>query len=173
MHSRPLTFLFKIHFRFLRCCTIFSALILQETVIGQEVITNPYRSDGFGAQFQGLIYSVIYAECNDKDFLYTPFRNMEHNYDNDPQFLERKEQLINFIGNFEVNKSFEIQPPSHSTYYEFFENNLFLCSNSSSLKKIKRIFKLNKNKSDYFDKDNLNIAIHVRRPNPHDNRSGF
>ncbi len=161
---------------------LFTALVLHAVVIRQagfsdelsskgEIITNPSRSDGFGAQFQGLIYSVIYAELNGKEFLYTPFRSMEHNYDDDPHFLERKEQLINFIGNFEINENLDIQPPSHRTYYEFFENNLPLCVSSNSLKKIKKVFRQNKNKSDYFDDDHLSIAIHVRRPNSHDNRT--
>ena len=53
---------------------------------------------------------------------------------------------------------------------QFFEQNLFACANNLSLKKIKKIFRANKNIVDYFDSEHFNIAIHVSRPNPHDNR---
>ena len=53
-------------------------------------ITNPERTDGFGAQFQTIIASAIYAELNNIPYIYTPFKMMEHNYDNDPEFLPKK-----------------------------------------------------------------------------------
>lgn len=137
----------------------------------QEIITNPYRSDGFGAQFQCIIFTALYAELHNKKFLYTPFKAMEHNYDNDENFLEKKETLINFINNFEINNDPTIQPTEiiHE-YYNFIHNNLDLCEKSILLKKAKEIFRINKNKATYFDNQKLNIAIHIRRPNPHDTR---
>ena len=39
-----------------------------------------------------------------------------------------------------------------------------------SLKKIKNVFRANKKRSNYFSNEYCNIAIHVRRPNPHDTR---
>jgi hypothetical protein len=47
--------------------------------IQSEIISNPCRTDGFGAQYQTIIYSVIYAELNNKEFRYSPFKKMEHN----------------------------------------------------------------------------------------------
>lgn len=136
-----------------------------------EMITNPYRTDGFGAQFQTIIYSVIYAEMNHRKFRYTPFVCMEHNYGNDRDFIKKKEQLINFIGNFELNEdTYTPQNQSIIDYINYFEQNLTECANSESLKKIKRIFRENKDKADYFDSRRFNIAIHIRRPNPHDSR---
>ena len=101
-----------------------------------DIVTNPPRKDGFGSQFQTIIYSVIYADLNNKKFLYTPFQSMEHNYDNDPDFLEKKEKVINFIGNFELNHDLGLQSIM-AMHIDFFEHNLEACANSQSLKKIK------------------------------------
>lgn len=104
----------------------------------EEIITNPERGDGFGSQFQTIIYSVIYAELNNKTYVYTPFKNMEHNYDNDPHFITKKEWLINFLDNFKVNDNHAIaQSISPKHYIDFFESNLVACVSSASLKKIK------------------------------------
>ncbi len=137
----------------------------------EEIVSNPPRPDGFGGQFQTIIYSVIFAEFSNRKFLYSPFEGMEHNYDNDPEFIEKKEKLINFIGNFEINNKQQAQwAISALDYIRFFEAHLNMCANSSSLKTIKEIFRANKNIEDYFNPNEFNIAIHVRRPNPHDNR---
>jgi len=73
-------------------------------------VTNSRRKDGFGAQFQEVIAAVIYAEIQNKKFVYTPFKLMEHNYDNDPDFIAKKERLINFMTHFEVNTDPSLAP---------------------------------------------------------------
>jgi hypothetical protein len=98
---------------------------------------------------------------------------MEHNYDNDVDFLAKKEWLINFIDNFEINTDMRFAQSlgGRLIHYEFFEANLALCAESQSLKKIKEVFRANKDRRNYFYNNNLNIAVHVRRPNQHDNRT--
>ncbi len=135
-----------------------------------SIITNPQGSDGFGAQFLLIIASVIYAELNNMKYVYTPFKTMEHNYDNDPNFIAKKEWLINFINNFEINQTNDAIVPSNVIDIFYFEKNLIGIANCFSLQKIKNIFRLNKNLHNYFNNENLNIAVHIRRPNPHDNR---
>jgi len=130
--------------------------------------TNFDRPDGFGAQFQTLIYAVIYADLHDMEFVYTPFKKMEHNYSNDPDYLAQKEWLINFKDNFEINNG--DTAPLDWSVMNFFEKNLELCTKSSALQKIKRIFRENKNPDNYFATGRFNIVLHVRRPNSHDNR---
>lgn len=135
-----------------------------------EVITNFERQDGFGAQFQTIIACVIYAELTNKKYVYSPFKMMEHNYDNDPDFIAKKEWLINFINNFEMNDGHAHMPNVNLIY--FFEANLDKCVASSALQNIKRIFRANKTRTNYFNNENLNIVIHMRRPNSHDSRLG-
>ena len=146
-HAHYLYWLAAIHFAY-QPCTAYT-------------VTNPKRSDGFGAQFQTIIASVIYAELTGQEYVYTPFKQMEHNYDHDPGYMEKKEWLINFIGNFEIKG-----------LIDFFEANLLKCANSDALRKIKSIFRANKARDNYFNNENLNIVVHMRRPNSHDSRTG-
>jgi hypothetical protein len=138
-----------------------------------NVVTNPTKTnDGFGENFKLLIYSVIFAEMNGCKFLYTPFKKMEHNYDMDPDFLAKKEHLINFIGNFEhAPDAFDEknQKPYVLDTFEllrFYQTNIQRCADSRSLELIKDLFRANK--TDPFDKNYTNVAIHIRRMNKED-----
>ncbi len=134
-----------------------------------EIITNPPRSDGFGAQFQTIIYAAIYAELTNNEFRYTPFISMEHNYENDEEFLSQKEDLIRFIGNFPINNDPRIQAKvKPRNLIRFFESNIEKCVNSRTLKKIKAIFRENKKRTDYYFDGGFHIAVHIRRVNVHD-----
>lgn len=148
---------------------IFVTLFLHiYTCADLEYITNPNQSDGFGSQFQAIIAAAIYAELAHKQFIYTPFQSMEHNYDNDPTFLAQKEKFINFIGNFELNTG-QYLASRNINYKAILDKYPDLCAQSSTLAKIKNVFRANKD-ADYFKNDRFNIAIHLRRPNQHDNR---
>ena len=134
-----------------------------------ECVTNISEfNDGFGSQYQNIIATAIYAELTNKKFVYSPFQNMEHNYDADPMFLEKKEWLINFKNNFEINLEKNATLVDECKY--FFDNNIKLAASSQVLKKIKKIFKENKDLDNFFDNNYFNISIHVRRPNSDDNR---
>jgi hypothetical protein len=135
------------------------------------LVTNPKRGDGFGAQFQSIVCTAMYAEVHGMKFVYTPFTAMEHNYDNDPDFLDKKEKLINFIDNFDVYRGEPgVKKTDGGSLPEAFESNMVSYLNTDALKKIKRIFRENKNKQEYFDDRHFNIAVHMRRPNKHDIR---
>ncbi len=161
----------------------------QSYTMCKAVITHGNRSDGFGAQFLSIIGSAVYAEFNNKEYVYTPFKTMQHNYDNDPDFITKKEWLINFLDNFDINKSNTIFNLDYAFWYFLCEESRGVfgarrwttltpdpkfsmadCANSIVLKKIKTIFKANKNINNYFNNENFNIAIHMRRHNPHDDR---
>lgn len=137
----------------------------------EQYVTNFERNDGFGGQFQSLIASVIYAELNAAKFVYTPFKVMAHNYDNDPDFIAKKEWLINFKGNFEINNgSYKTLSLNHIDFIRFFEAHIVQCAHSQALKTMKKIFRANKDIKNYFDGRTFNIVLHVRRPNAHDTR---
>lgn len=136
----------------------------------KQRITNPFRIDGFGAQFQTIIYTAIYAELNNMKFLYTPFIAMEHNYDNDQLFLDKKEELINLINNVATSANHEnVISLSRADYIKYFEDNIQQCCNTKALQTIKELFRANK-PNNYFNNNKINIAMHVRRPNQHDSR---
>ena len=139
-------------------------------------VTNCVRGDGFGAQYQNIIWAILYAELNSFEFYYTPFSSMEHNYDNDPNFLFKKEELINIINNYptvsELTKDVMIKELCggvNGVNFDEIENNLTSCSNLESFKKIKKVF--HQNKTPIFDSNTINVAVHVRKQNTEDNHT--
>ena len=146
---------------------IVSVLFFFQLFLDAKIVTNSPRCDGFGSQYLVLIGSVINAERHNAEFHYTPLIRMEHNYNNNPAFLKKKEWLINFIGNFPLAAS-KLPYAQCNYHHEARGGEIIACS--KSLQKIKNIFRLNKNISDYVDTKRFNIVIHVRRPNAHDNR---
>lgn len=130
-------------------------------------IVNAPRNDGFGAQYQTIIFSILYAELNGLPFAYRPFTLMEHNYDNDPLFVEKKENLINIKGNYPSHENIpydEIKRVDLSTIYNLVESNIDSVLNSESFSKIKNLFKEGKTKKE----EGKVVSLHVRRPNRYD-----
>lgn len=152
----------------LMLCAIF---ISQQVTLASHkhvVITTNEKTDGFGAQVQQIITNFVYADLHNLEFCYRPFKKMEHNYDNDPAYIIKKEFLLNFIGNFltideAVKKGYHI---ISDNFIPFFDAHVYAVE--APLSKLKKIFRANKNIENYFNNENLNIAVHIRRPNPHD-----
>jgi len=136
------------------------------------MITNPDRHDGFGSQYQTIIYSAIFASLNNQEFMYEPFKQIEHNYDNDPDFNEKIEKLINFKDNFKNAPEGlqDRQKISVQEFIKFFEDDMNQCLKSEMFLKIKGLFYLNKVSP--FQENTFNIAIHIRRNNDTDNKCG-
>lgn len=131
------------------------------------IITNPQRSDGFGAQFQTIIYSYIFSKLTNNEFIYTPFEKMEHNYEDNTDFIEKKEELINFKNSFKHNYNDQIIFTYPVQFFiNFFEKHINDPRTINELKLITKIFKNNKQKPF----TNKTIVIHIRRKNKHDNR---
>lgn len=131
-----------------------------------DIITNPERRDGFGCQFYFIISAATYAELHNHTFHYKKFETLDHNYGKDPEFLDKKERLINFIGNFEIAEGYYCPPEICDFHY--LALNINKCLNTDIFKKIKRIFRENKNRDDFFDKSKFHIAIALRSPNQND-----
>ena len=50
------------------------------------MFVNKMRDDGFGAQYQSIIASIIYSEQNNKEFIYSK-PNLEHVYEKESNDL--------------------------------------------------------------------------------------
>ena len=129
------------------------------------------RADGFGGQYQTIIYCILYAEESQNIYAYRNIKKIEHNYENDDKFIDKIEDLMN-LKKYYINLN--DRPDCNLLNFEFliknFENNIDYYINCQTLSKIKKIFWENKERN-HFNNDKFNIAIHVRRPNPHDNRT--
>ena len=130
--------------------------------------TNQQCDDGFGAQYQKIIQTYIFCAQKNIKYVYIPFKNIEHNYSNDPLYNNKIENLINLKNNIENDiecKSIEINYNEHVRH--FFEIYIETCCNSPEMSFIKKCFWENKDKN-YFKNNKINIAIHIRRENLHD-----
>ena len=135
-------------------------------------LTNRQRDDGFGSQLQGLIYSIMFAECNNYSFAYSNIHKIDHNYDNNPNFVEDLENYINIKNNYintsNIDSSSVIEIPDGKEYV-YMAINTDKVLESPQFKNLKTI--IYKNKKSPFNKDIFNIAIHIRKFNKCDNRT--
>ena len=129
-------------------------------------ITSCKGGDGFGSQYQRIVMSILYSEITNNEFVYRPFEKMEHNYDNDPDFIIKKEKFINLYDKYklinEVENVLELGP----RVYEI-ENNLDFCLKLESLKNVKKFLHIGK--TNPYDNNYLNVAVHIRKFNQGDN----
>ena len=123
-------------------------------------------TDGFGAQYQKILQTYIFCKLNNLNFLYKPFSIVEHNYDNDINYVDKIENLINLKNNItNINPSDTIRELDYNSIVRpFFESNIDLCCESEHMKFIKDCYWSNKDKN-IFNNDRFNVAIHIRREN--------
>jgi hypothetical protein len=136
-------------------------------------VTNCTRNDGFGAQYQSIIFAILHAEMYGYNFYYTPFSSIAHNYDKDSDFLIKKENFINLTSEFPTVSQLSSdtvvrQLCGREDCWNRVESNLTQCLNSYAFQKIKKAF--HSGKTPIHNKDFLNIALHIRKPNIEDNR---
>lgn len=138
-----------------------------------SVITNPFigKEEGFGEQYKIIIFYMIYAELNHLKFLYSPFKEVAHNYDNDTDFLNKLENVVNIknnILNYNHKEHENEEEYFVSNILYFIHKNISLFEQTKSLKFIKHMFYKNKT-NPYTHNDSVqHIAIHIRRHNQND-----
>jgi hypothetical protein len=133
--------------------------------------TNPVRNDGFGAQLQNIIWTYIFCRMNNYEYYYQPFSNVEHNYDNDINFVKNIEGFLNFKEQFNLSNN-NIKGLSSlytRTCYDYIERNILSHNYEKYLNEFKEYFYKNK-ELNYFKNNYTNVAVHVRRPNKQDDR---
>ena len=139
--------------------------------------------DGFGSQYRTYIQSILLTEEKQRTYVYSPPTKVEHNYNLDPQFIDKVESLMNLKGNYMSIDDPQLVKNKHLLHVftpkevkSLFEQHIDELCNSPSLRKIQRIFWDNKDKSYFQNLDTkckhkrLHVAIHIRRPNIEDNR---
>ena len=137
--------------------------------------TTTSRDDGFGGQFQNFIWGIVICETTNNIYVHTPITNIAHNYNNDSDFINNIEELMNIKNNYICVNELSNEQKLGLNKYDMgylrnnFDTNINYYLQSSSFKNLKTNFWKNEEK-DFFKNNKINIAIHVRRPNPHDNR---
>jgi hypothetical protein len=133
------------------------------------MFTNPITDDGFGSQYQNLIFSIIYSSINNTEFIYSKL-NFETVYEDDAKSLREIINVENTFRNLsdlsdeEKNK---VQILNQNNTYSFFQNNIDYCLKSDAMKLIRNLY-TEKNPNQY-NKCYTNVAIHIRRCSLHKN----
>ena len=124
--------------------------------------------DGFGGQYQRVIQAYIYCKLHNLNFVYDNFKQVEHNYNNDTEYINKLETLINLKDNIcNLHENMHHTRLVNSNVSKYFEQNIDKCCENEHLEFIKKCFWENKNKQ-YFNNDKFNVAIQIRRANLHD-----
>lgn len=176
-------------------------VVTNTTIVGAPILipqkkryfsTIPF-DDGFGAQFQRFIWTCIYAEeCEESVFVYRSPIKIAHNYNDDPQFITKMEEMMNMKPNYlnydDVNAehgydNIEILTPDFYDIFNYVEKNINSCMKSNSMSRIKDHYWSNKDRT--HDRTRLyristpdinpvkythHLAAHIRRPNCDDTR---
>jgi len=128
--------------------------------------TSEERVDGFGSQFQTLLHMIYYAAANNAEYIHIPIRIMEHNYANDPSYVESMEEFMCvwlFKKINEINSSMPtIRHISNEECRNYFQQSVDTAMSHSSLSSYKSVFLETINKNHYRS-NKFNIALHIRR----------
>ena len=137
-----------------------------------SVFTSKPRTDGFGAQFQNIIFDILYAHNTAHNtYVFPNITNFAHNYNNDPSFNQTLIDYMNLKPYFPIpsNVNYANIPYCNpAVTYRYCETNLTQLVNSITFKHIQRIFF--ENKTTPFNTAFYNVSVHVRRYNQHDDR---
>jgi len=129
--------------------------------------TNTLRNDGFGANFQTLLWTILYLETNNLQFVYTDIPEIAHNYENDLSFVHKLETYMavkkNYINIKEVDDNSEVIKCDIVQIYHTIEKNIDFYHTSLGMNKFKKFFY--KDKTTQFDTKYCNVVIHIRRMN--------
>jgi hypothetical protein len=136
----------------------------------QPHITNIKLTDGFGSQFQHIISCILISYYSNYQFVYNPISMMEHNYNNDPIFLEKMENLMNIFPYFPKKGDKSIKDhfltECDMTAKRVIDSNIDAYATEEHLQKIRKMFWENKDRSSIFPKnEKTSVAIHIRRLN--------
>jgi hypothetical protein len=130
--------------------------------------TTEKSRDGFGGQYQRIIQAYIYCKFHNLNFVYDKFDKVEHNYENDQEYNNKLEDLINLKNNIpSLDTNINYERLVNHNVSQYFEKNIDKCCENEHLEIIKKCFWENKNKN-FFNNDKFNVAIQIRRENIHD-----
>lgn len=133
-------------------------------------LTNDLRGDGFGAQYQSILWSIIFAEVNGHTFFYSNIETMNNGLHTDTKFIEDAVKCMNVKGNYpDVHDVAKVAPPHDLTvyalkwpyFYKEIEHDMERFHSSESFTRVKNLFY--KGKESPFDDKHFHVAVHIRK----------
>lgn len=129
--------------------------------------THESRIDGFGAQYQTIITTMIYCSKKNLNYLYSELKHVEHNYKNDPHYINSLENIMNIKSNVMNSGNHNPVELKFKIANKEFEEHIDDYCDSESMHFIKECFWKNKDR-DHFKNKKMNISVQIRRENAHD-----
>lgn len=136
------------------------------------LITNDLRDDGFGAQYQSILWTILFSEVNGHEYLYNRIFRMDNDTNDTKKYIQDAEVFMNIRNNYtpiEVVYKREDQTVYAMKVPFFFkeiEKNMELYHSSPSFEKLQRLYF--EKKQSPFDDQHIHIAVHIRRPTKFD-----
>jgi hypothetical protein len=131
-------------------------------------ITNQMNPEGFGSQYQRIVYTILYADFLNKEFVYSkPNLNIVYD-DEECEYIENIMNISKFFKSVDEIDQSNLEICDFNTARNVIESNIDYYAKSDTMKKIIYMFKENK-KIDIFDNTCNNVCIHIRRPSLHKN----
>ena len=132
--------------------------------------TNHIRDDGFGAIFQNLIFDILFIENNGGKFVYNKIPSIDHNYNHDPGFTAALEKYMGISDAYSPDGVTQAQVIPFLCSYPTVEQHIDFMFNSAAFHKVRAAFY--KDKVSQFESTYMNVAVHIRRFNTRDCRTG-
>lgn len=128
--------------------------------------------DGFGSQFQHIMCVILMCYRNGWEFVYNPIKKMEHNYDNDPDFIDKVENLMNIKKFFKSRTELGTEENNHITECDMsakfvIDRDPDGYATEDILNRIRYMFWENKIRP-VLNNGKVIVAVHIRRPNSFD-----
>lgn len=132
-----------------------------------ETVTNGIRTDGFGAQFQSVLWTLLWAEATGRSFKYTDIKHIDlisnsgsiKDTENE-NTLEEVIEYMTFKDNYPHADSRSL-PISFGVLRSYVEGNIDTLFESDTFRRFKERFYIGK--INRFSKAKLNVAVHIRR----------
>lgn len=121
--------------------------------------------DGFGEQYKMILLTMFFAERHGFRYIYETPPAMQHNYENEPDFIACKERLWNLEQFRGTGSPITLLSVSIPDLLHYWETNLEHASTSKALQLAGQLF-FEANEGP--DEGVPVVAIHIRRPNEHD-----
>ena len=127
------------------------------------------RTDGFGAQFQTILWGYLYAKLTNNDFVYTDICHIDLISNSgsikDTENENTLEEVVEYMGfnKYCINRatiSDNVNILDGGETYKFIQSNMDAVFNSDIFKSYKTFF--HADKINRFDQTYMNIAVHIR-----------
>jgi hypothetical protein len=128
--------------------------------------TSEPRDDGFGGQFQNILWDILYSETNGYKYVFIPPKKIDHNYTNNSNYIRRLIDYMSVEERYGIH-TIPVDTPLHinirSYIYEVIQNNMELYHSGPIFERYQSDFFSSK-KTPY-DSKYFHVAVHIRRFN--------